>query len=347
MVCALNGVAPWARYTSKDPELLHWTLADRAFQRPETINFRAGAGPLFNPIPNPLLDGTGPTHMINGNLGTGFYLGVYDEERETFNITSTDTKGDMQFIDIGNEDTAFGHGSANWCATSNDFASGESRLLWVCWLASFPGAMSLVRSVTLDHKTRRLVSYPVAEYETLRNATYYSAPRGGLALPPGALQTLPVPTGGYGGSLDVLVSFTVPASGGLRDFGVAVRAPPDTTTGAAQAIWLSVADADAAGVRNVSVSGTLGSLPATNSTLLFPGESLDVRVLVDRMIVEVYVMHGRIAYVHADEKASERYIQSNTSVHLFNKGTASVSVSNATVFGMGCGWRSDLPHPKA
>ena len=66
---------------------------------------------------------------------------------------------------------------------------------------------------------------------------------------------------------------------------------------------------------------------------------LDVRVLVDRPVVEVFVQGGRGAFV-----AASNFSASLASVHLLNRGSAAV---NATVsaFGMGCGWSAALPVP--
>ena len=72
------------------------------------------------------------------------------------------------------------------------------------------------------------------------------------------------------------------------------------------------------------------------------GESLDVRMLVDRPLVEVFVQHGRAAYLHAVAD----FTDSNTAVHLFNEGSATVVASNVTVDGMGGRWTSKKPDPQ-
>jgi hypothetical protein len=80
----------------------------------------------------------------------------------------------------------------------------------------------------------------------------------------------------------------------------------------------------------------------SNVTTLHPSERLTVRIVVDRPIVEVYVLGGRIAWVHQDAF----FNPNSTSVHVFNNGDNSVVVSNVSAYSMGCGWRSDLPPPK-
>ena len=120
---------------------------------------------------------------------------------------------------------------------------------------------------------------------------------------PGALATLPLPAGA-GGSADVLLSFELTGTSG-SGFGIAVRAPPRAYAGVA-AVTMTVdhvGTPDAAGSRTVSVSFLTPNPKAdhdsnANATvLLLRGETLDVRVLVDKSVVEVFLMGGRAAYV--------------------------------------------------
>merc|ERR1711920_267280 len=64
-------------------------------------------------------------------------------------------------------------------------------------------------------------------------------------------------------------------------------------------------------------------VPGTNVTTLFKGETLDVRVMVDRAIYEVYVLGGRVAWVHAPQNCQSPtdfgcIPMNQTSVHIFN-----------------------------
>ena len=74
MVCALDGKAPWARFTSNTPTLMRWKLADKCFTfsaetgLPQPMDAPGGATPVksgayFQAVPNPKAGG--PTHMIN------------------------------------------------------------------------------------------------------------------------------------------------------------------------------------------------------------------------------------------------------------------------------------------
>ena len=68
---------------------------------------------------------------------------------------------------------------------------------------------------------------------------------------------------------------------------------------------------------------------------------MDVRVLVDRPIVEMFVNRGRAAFVSADANFSLH----KTAVTLFNNGTDTVIATGIGAFGMGCGWTKTKPCP--
>ena len=52
-----------------------------------------------------------------------------------------------------------------------------------------------------------------------------------------------------------------------------------------------------------------------------------------------FVNGGRGAFVYGDSD----FDLEKTSAHVLNAGQANVSVSSASIFGMGCGWRADAP----
>ena len=85
-------------------------------------------------------------------------------------------------------------------------------------------------------------------------------------------------------------------------------------------VWFEVGPLDAGtGARNVTVAGIMNGpgppLPPkpnkchrgvcpSNVTQLYAHETLDVRVIVDRPSVEVFVLGGRIAWVHDDNQVT-------------------------------------------
>ena len=73
------------------------------------------------------------------------------------------------------------------------------------------------------------------------------------------------------------------------------------------------------------------------------GETLDIRMVVDRPVVEIFVNGGRAAYVAADGGVQA----GRAAVALFNNGTAAVVATNVSAYSMGCGWTDTKPIPKA
>ena len=74
--------------------------------------------------------------------------------------------------------------------------------------------------------------------------------------------------------------------------------------------------------------------------LLKHEKTLDVRIIVDRPVVEVFVQGGRGAFV-----AASNFSLDHASVHLVNDGATSVE-ARVNASGMACGWASELPTPR-
>lgn len=259
--------------------------------------------------------------------------------------------------DLGfwSQEDSYHWGAAGRELPDTDPDTDAGRLFTVAWVASLrnltrgkvPNMLSLVRELRYDAAAATLLSSPVAEYAGLRNATFVDEP--GVPVPAGGRWTAPIPAGA-GGALDVLVSFDVgarPGAGG--GFGVAVRAPAATAAGAALTIKVAELTApDASGARNATIVFMPGApRPAQSkgyvaraTVPVLSGETLDVRVLVDRPIVESFIMGGRTSYVNADTLFSMR----DSSVHVFNDGAAAVAASVAA-HGMSCGWSAEMPTP--
>ena len=64
-----------------------------------------------------------------------------------------------------------------------------------------------------------------------------------------------------------------------------------------------------------------------------------VRVYVDRPVVEIFINGGRAAFTHAVAD----FTLNSTAVRLFNAGKSSVTASSISVHGMGCGWTAVAP----
>ena len=347
-----------ARYTSRSKTLQRWRLADPHFARGLNATgeeVRNLGSSLFHRLPNP--SPGGPTHIIAGNCGETpppFFLGKYDAVREVLDVS-----GPPQWIEASRR--------LPWVDPSNPYLPGKSQLTWaaaggtmdgsrllfVGWLRQWlntPGVnvfaagnpLSLVREIVYEASTNRLLSRPVQEYELLRRATFLDGAHLGVLGPASPTKTLPVPVG-LGGALDICLSFDLAAAGrgSLSEFGLAVRAPPSGVDGAAVVATFNVSAA-AAGKGTRSVELVVNGVVSAVLPLLRNETTVDVRVLVDRPIVEIFVNGGRGAFVYGDSD----FDSEKTSVHVLNAGRANVSVSSASVFGMGCGWRADAPAPR-
>ena len=126
----------------------------------------------------------------------------------------------------------------------------------------------------------------------------------------------------------------------MRGFGVAVRAPAAGPSGAALVVGLDVDAAGADGSRLVQATFNADGAPPFR---LLRGERLELRVLVDRPLVEVFVQRGRAAYVFTDTTFSADKV----AAHFFNAGSATLGLHNVSAYAMGCGWTSTLPEPRA
>ena len=146
-----------------------------------------------------------------------------------------------------------------------------------------------------------------------------------------------------------MLSFVLPTHLGaaqISSFGVAVRAPRNTSDGAAVIITFNVS---ASQRRQHSVDGSCHGVDRhvmmiINSNVsaewpLLCGEDLAVRILVDRPVVEVFGNGGRGSFVFADND----FDLSKQSVHVFNSDDQAVVVNNVSVYGMACGWQPDVP----
>jgi sucrose-6-phosphate hydrolase SacC (GH32 family) len=317
---------------------MHWRYTNKTFIK-GAVAGGFSQGPLFHKIPNS--PPGGPTHLINYGKGDAYLLGTYDSAKEELVVTSQ-----PQRLDCSTGD------NFEWVTTGPngpDPSADSGRLLIVAWVYGppAPSSMSLIRDISYDVAARQLISFPVPELTKLRIKAIMHHKSLGRVGPNASLRTLPLPAG-VGGSADVLLSFTwtdIAAAG----FGVAVRAPQNGYVGAAAVIMTvdRIGPSDASGHRNVSLSFVTPEPKidhdsnAKATVLLLPRETLDVRVLIDKSIVEFFVMGGRAAYVACDKFYSE----ANSSVHIFNTGAVPVTVPNVSAYQMGCGWTHDKPSP--
>jgi sucrose-6-phosphate hydrolase SacC (GH32 family) len=375
MICAFNGTLPWARYVSVDPDLMSWEPAagpaGQSFVRgiPPTDFKECNGAALFHRIPGS--EAGGAEFCINANSGSQMYVGKYDYDAEIFTVI-----GSRQILDYSSMyPSSVGQGGYVWAAAGTNGQDPETdtgRLLTVAWVRGggdgrvscdeaklsedgCPSVVSLVRSISWDRKSKQLLSFPVVEYETLRNQTFIEGST--MAIAANNSKHLPVPAGV--GSVDVLVSFDLVV--GASGFGISVRsgdvkvevfsvkvASTRTSSSSASPGFQVVVGFHAGPQPCVGARGKPRCTtpptppPAVNATVLVLGdETLDFRVLVDRPIVEIYVNRGRAAFVSADAAFSALA----TDITMFNKGVVGVTATNVSAHRMGCGWATTRPTP--
>ena len=278
------------RYTTSDPSLLAgWKLADKNFATDDagTTPAGGGAGPLFHKVP--IKDGTkgassSGVYMINMDTGSTFAVGKYDTTLEKLHLRSNATSGVAirEWLD-------YSRATYKWATTG---LASDGRLLTIGWVDEGECAedsprdgtgrscngmrhrsvLSLPREILWDLPAEQLVSRPVAEIASLRNASFLSG--SAYILNPGERQLLTEVPETAGGALDLEVSFDLaPAnsnSGAFaaapsaaspataptapHNFGLAVRASRWSLDGAAVELIFNVSAAAADGSRTVSVA---------------------------------------------------------------------------------------------
>jgi sucrose-6-phosphate hydrolase SacC (GH32 family) len=94
------------------------------------------------------------------------------------------------------------------------------------------------------------------------------------------------------------------------------------------------------GVKQPSSCTSADNKPVEFNITVLEEELLNVHILVDRPLVELFVQGGRGAFVAASNFSIDK-----TSVHLVNDGDAAVHAT-VSAWGMGCGWSAQLPTPR-
>ena len=224
-------------------------------------------------------------------------------------------------------------------------AKHDRQVLWgsvggeVCPGSDWQGLMAFPRVVQLDpDDSSRLVSFPLPELRELWTNT--SRPNGGRSFEVAAGATRRLPASCGGNQLDLQFSFNASAAA-ARTFGVRVLLPPRTAAAATAAAAAEVGTA--AGGVNVTVSTRPGSSyatlgggavaaarppgsPGSRTRFLVSNGTIELRILVDHALVEVFAEHGRstaTAWLCAASPAGD------VGVEIFNEGPGSLVVGEA------------------
>lgn len=206
-----------------------------------------------------------------------------------------------------------------------------------------------LREVSYDPAIQTIVSNPVRELANLRNGTLGASK--GVTVAPGTAHIVP----GTGhpadaSASDVVANITVVHAGAV---GVSVLA--NVSAGSPYGGILTIVNftsPDAKGTINAIASIHLmnpcgGGIDAgdraarVNFPILQGETTLDIRILVDRSIVEVFVMGGRAVFTK-DYNPKLLYIP-DTNIALQAWGTE--IRASVDVFSMGCGWTNPPYQP--
>ena len=249
----------------------------------------------------------------------------------------------------------------------------------VCGGAS---ALTTLREIKYEPGTKSLVANPVEELIGLRTSSLanITAP---ITIPAGTTSEVPGTKGvDAAASADVLVNFDLPADGSAAIFGVCVLVGPITNATTGEPLeqlqlqrevreggpWrpeglcgdsgnssgipvlanLSAVDENGARAGTVSIGGTntMGGHPVFIT--VEKGISVfDIRVLVDRCIVEAFLMGGRHSFTSmGPQDVAERSkgaVPGVPGTAIMLMGHTDVTVNSVEVWEIGCGW-TDPPY---
>jgi len=226
------------------------------------------------------------------------------------------------------------------------------------------GALTAPRELKYDDATQQLVSNPVRELSALRNGTI--ATETNMPLATGVLHTISGTEEGVATSADIELEFALPlsdSSSGAVEFSAVVLANgayvvgggDNISSGVTVALTLAPprgSNSIRKGIATISAVGAApcvaaspycenatkpqnGATVSTSFTVLANETALSLRIIVDRVLVEVFVQGGRVAFT----KSFVPPRWQNSAVHLLAQGTTTTMVLNRMhVWSMGCGW---------
>ena len=323
-------MANWNRYETADPTLHGpWVLADTSFAtKANGQPIGSISTPGFYSLPNPRPGE--PTHIINGGMGGSFYTAHFDPAKERlFNLSARGY-----------------HVGGSWGVAGQSESDGS--ILHIGW-SSGPGGragpgiamMSAVTELSYDSAADVLVATPARFYSKMHNGTLANQSTLTLGSSSSASRayTPPLVEGTAGAASDLTLRLAIPADSGVAvAFEVRVLASV-LPNGNATAVMINVTAAGANGKGrtghiSVTPSFALKTAHGQSFAVLETEESIDVRVLTDRSIVEAFAMGGR-----GVDAAHDYPEEGNGRFHLINHGSAALVVQNLSIASMACGWK--------
>ena len=307
--------------------------------------------------------------------GRRWCLGFYDNATESWSDFGGSAAAESSDSDAGPDANFFAAGYASGGMGEPESGDRLLTLGWATQLGFDPlhmrqyydksGGLTVPRELNYDAAAGQVLSNPVRELAALRNATISRASKA-VRLAPGVLHTVPGTGGGTATAADIEVEVTLPAQGGPAAFSVVVLANSgyvhvpggggDAASGVTIALAVSArrGDGSRSGTATISAAGaapcTAASPFCENATrpengakatadfwVLAAEETLALRVLVDRVLVEAFVQRGRVAFTKSF--VPQRW--QDSAVHLLAGGgplAPTLTATRVDVWGMGCGW---------
>lgn len=359
-----NGTWPTtlARYTSTDPKLLKWTLADHTFASivDDATGKTLGAVGAIAPAMFYALPGAPKgTFIINSMEGEQWAVGTYDPQTEKMTVNRSASHerpvtGGRAWHAEGDLSGTFAEYLFTATGPAGETVDGSDRLLQIGWVwkgdwkrdaspnRDSVDLLSLIYDLRFDATIKKLVAEPVPEYSALHNNTLVAKPR--VSLPAGTATTLPLAPGA-GSTVEIRLSLPVPTSADASAaIGLALLAPNSVAEAKADAaqLWLNIS---AATPRNGSRFGKLnltnhnappniGTVRVAAATFeVLAGEAnVELRVFIDRVMIEASAMHGRAMLI-----AEEYRPVPASAVHLLAPVQQAAMIKNLTVWSMSCG----------
>ena len=360
-----NFLSAGVRYFTTDPTLrTGWSRDPR-----EAPFAPYGGGPLwFEPLPGTLSGAPrsvdSPTHMISARGSHCWRLGWYHAQNESLTLMpnppqatlpknlrrsclSTDSSPQFNWGIVHRVNNGTRQLNIGWIVMGTDkrgVVNGTQ--------AAPNSALSMLREIhyddTTDPQRPGLVAEPLPEYSSLRNGSYYNNSK--AALLPGQLFTPAL--AGPGHTIELLATFALSAADRVKLVARAIPTSPDWVDSFVVSVLATSAGTHNSTLITANVSapnndtGTrLGVLSvgrplstsrqgiAVNWTTAFElptgATELDVRVFVDRSVVEVFV--AGVAGIQAYQPPSTAH----TFVHVMSEASTTVGLQ---AWSMGCGW---------
>ena len=176
----------------------------------------------------------------------------------------------------------------------------SNRMTWFAW--GGVALLTVVRDLFYDSNLQDLLMYPVPELKKLRSASPFATLRGVVPAGTGVPTTDAVTLFTTNLTVfDVEATIALPASGAAVQFAVNVMAPPSNVSECGAVLHVNVSSAAASGTRSVWIATVTGAVSklwpqhvtAMNFTLPPSATTIEVRILVDKALVEVFVAKGR------------------------------------------------------